>query len=103
MRQGPALENLTQTIVESCRSGLAPAALRERTLPRLRRAVPFDAAFWTTVDPVTLLHTAPHQDGIPPHTVTYFLHNEFLDEDVNKFAELARDSAGVATLARATS
>ena len=69
MRPGPGLENLTQAIAEQCRSGLAPAALRERVLPRLRRAVPFDAAFWSTVDPVTLLFTAPHQEHIPPDTV----------------------------------
>jgi DNA-binding CsgD family transcriptional regulator len=102
MRQGPALQNLTQAIVELCRSGLEPAALRERLLPRLRRAVPFDAAFWTTVDPLTLLFTAPHQEEIPPGTVPYFVHNEFLDNDVNKFTDIARDPAGVRTLAHVT-
>jgi DNA-binding CsgD family transcriptional regulator len=102
MKQSPALQNLTQAIVELCRSGLAPAELRERVLPRLKRAVPFDAAFWTTVDPVTLLFTAPHQDEIPPETVPYFIHNEFLGDDVNKFSSLARDPAGVRTLAQAT-
>jgi DNA-binding CsgD family transcriptional regulator len=88
--------------VELCRSGLAPAALRERVLPRLRRAVPFDAAFWTTIDPVTLLFTAPHQEEIPPETVPYFVDNEYLGGDVNKFTELARDPAGVRTLAQLT-
>ena len=102
MRPGPALENLTQAIAEQCRSGLVPAALRDRVLPRLRRAVPFDAAFWSTVDPVTLLFTAPHQEHIPPGTVPYFVQNEFLDDDVNKFSALARDPAGVRTLAQAT-
>jgi DNA-binding CsgD family transcriptional regulator len=102
MRRGPALDNLTQAIVELCASGLSPAVLRERVLPRLRRAVPFDAAFWTTADPVTLLFTAPHQQDIPDGTVPYFVQNEFLDEDVNKFTALARDPAGVGTLARAT-
>jgi DNA-binding CsgD family transcriptional regulator len=102
MRPGPALENLTQAIVELCRSGLAPAALRERVLPRLRRAVPFDAAFWTTLDSVTLLFTAPHQEEIPPETVPYFVDNEYLDGDVNKFTDLARDPAGVRTLAQLT-
>ena len=99
MRPGPALENLTQAIVDLCRLGLAPAVLRDRVLPRLQRAVPFDAAFWTTVDPVTLLFTAPHQEQIPPGTVPYFVENEFLADDVNKFSALARDPAGVRTLA----
>jgi DNA-binding CsgD family transcriptional regulator len=102
MRPGPALENLTQLIVEQCRSGLPPATLRERVLPRLRRAVPFDAAFWATVDPVTLLFTAPHQEGLPPDTVPYFIHNKFLEDDVNTFAALARVPGGVRTLAHIT-
>src|SRR3954452_16903803 len=102
MRRGAALRNRTEAIAQLCRSGLAPAALRDRVLSRLRRAVPFDAAFWSTVDPVTLLFTAPHQEEIPPGTVPYFLHNEFFDDDVNKFSALARDPAGVSTLAHAT-
>src|SRR5215208_3883189 len=102
MRRGAALENRTEAIAELCRSGLPPATLRERVLPRLRGAVPFDAAFWTTVDPVTLLFTAPHQEEIPPDTVPYFLQNEFLADDLNKFTALARDPAGVRTLAGAT-
>jgi DNA-binding CsgD family transcriptional regulator len=102
MRRGAALDNRTEAIAELCRAGLQPAALRERVLPRLRGAVPFDAAFWTTVDPVTLLFTGPHQDEIPPDTVPYFVQNEFIEDDVNKFTALARDPAGVRTLARAT-
>ena len=77
MKSGPGLENLTGAIVEICRSGLYPAELRERVLPRLRRAVPFDAAFWATADPATLLFTQPHQDEIPAGTIPYFIHNEY--------------------------
>src|SRR3954470_23534777 len=102
MRPGPALDNLTQAIAELCRSAPAPAVLRDAVLPRLRRAVPFDAAFWTTVDPATLLFTAPYQEEIPPDTVPHFVENEFLEDDVNKFAALARDPAGLRTLAQAT-
>ena len=57
MVKGPALDNLAATIAEACRSGLDPDALRERVLPRLRRAVPVDALWWATVDPATLLFT----------------------------------------------
>ena len=102
MRRRPAMENLTRAIEELCRAGLAPAALRDQVLPRLRRAVPFDAAFWSTADPGTLLFTAPHQEEIPPHTVAAFLENEFSAGDVNSFASLARDPGGVRTLAQAT-
>jgi DNA-binding CsgD family transcriptional regulator len=97
-----ALENLTAAIVETCRSGLRPDALRDRVLARLRGAVPFDAAFWATVDPATLLFTQPHQEAIPPETIPYFIQNEFLDADVNKWTMLAGERAGVRTLAQAT-
>jgi DNA-binding CsgD family transcriptional regulator len=102
VKPGPALENLTAAIVEICRSGLAPDALREKVLARLRLAVPFDAAFWATVDPATLLFTQPHQEEIPSDTIPYFIQNEFIAEDVNKWTTLARDPVGVRTLVEAT-
>jgi len=102
VKQGPALENLTAAIVRVCRAGLSAHELRGQVLPRLRRAVPFDAAFWSTADPATLLFTQPHQEEIPPDTIPYFVQNEFLDDDVNKWTTLARDRVGVRTLAEAT-
>jgi DNA-binding CsgD family transcriptional regulator len=102
MRQGPVLQNLTRAIVDLCRSGLPPPELWERLLPRLRRAVPFDAAFWSTVDPATLLFTQPKQQEIPASTIPYFVNNEFVDDDVNKWTTLARDRVGVRTLVEAT-
>ncbi len=102
MKRGPALENLTAAIVEICRAGLPPQELRDQVLPRLRRAVPFDAAFWSTADPATLLFTQPHQEEIPADTIPYFIHNEFVDDDANKWTALARDQVGVRTLVEAT-
>jgi DNA-binding CsgD family transcriptional regulator len=102
VKRGAALENLTGAIVEVCRLGLPPQALRDRVLPRLRRGVPFDAAFWASVDPTTLLFTQPHQEEIPAETIPYFIQNEFLDDDVNKWTALARERRGVSTLAQAT-
>jgi DNA-binding CsgD family transcriptional regulator len=102
VKSGAALDNLTGSIVEICRSALSPEELRDRVLPRLRRVVPFDAAFWTTVDPTTLLFTQPHQEEIPAETIPYFIQNEFVDEDVNKWTALARTRTGVRTLAQET-
>lgn len=102
MKRGPALENLTAAIVESCQSGLAPERLRDTVLLRLQRAVSFEAAFWATIDPATLLFTQPHQHQIPAETAPYFMQNEFFDEDVNRWTTLARDQAGVRSLAEAT-
>lgn len=102
MKQGPALDNLTGALLDICRSGLSPQQLRDQVLSRLRRAVPFDAAFWATVDPATLLFTHAYQQEIPAETVPYFIQNEFLEGDVNKWTTLARDQAGVRTLLEAT-
>lgn len=102
MRPGPALENLTEAIIATCRSGLALEALRDQALTRLRRAVPFDAAFWSAVDPATMLLTQPHQMQIPHETASYFVENEWGGGDVNKWTVLARDRTGVRTLAQAT-
>jgi DNA-binding CsgD family transcriptional regulator len=102
MRRGPALEALTGAIVELCRSGLPAEVFRDRVLVQLGRAVPFDAVFWAAVDPATLLFTQLHQQEIPAETVPYFVHNEFCDDDVNKWAALARERSGVRTLVEAT-
>jgi DNA-binding CsgD family transcriptional regulator len=102
VKRGAALENLTAAIIEICRSGLPPEALRDRVLARLCRTVPFDASFWASVDPTTLLFTQPHQNEIPADTGPYFIQNEFLDEDVNKWTDLASERSGVRTLLQAT-
>lgn len=102
MKVGPALDNLTAAIVESCRSGLPPEGLRGSVLSRLKRAVSFDAAFWATVDPATILFTQPHQHEIPAETAPYFIQNEYGDEDVNRWTTLARDRTGVRSLSEVT-
>ena len=102
MKAGPAVENVVAAIAESCRSGLEPAALRSAVLPRLRRAVPIDALWWATVDPATLLFTQTYREEIPAETGPYFVENEFLRDDVNKWTEVARAPRGVRTLLEAT-
>lgn len=102
MKSGPALEDLVAVIIESCRAGLDPDALRASVLPRLRKAVQVDALWWATVDPATLLFTHAYREEIPSEAGPYLVENEFLGDDVNKWTELAHDSSGVRTLAVAT-
>jgi DNA-binding CsgD family transcriptional regulator len=102
MLEGPALRNLTHAIADACRSGLDPEALRAAVLPRLRRVVPIDALWWATVDPATLLFTRPHRDNLPEEIGPYFVENEFLGEDANKWTDLARFRPGARTLLDAT-
>ncbi len=102
MLTGPALDNLAAGVVESCRSGLDPDALRTAVLPRLRKAVSVDALWWAAADPATLLFTRSYREELPEESGPYFVENEFLHDDVNKWTELARDPAGVRTLMQAT-
>ena len=102
MKSGPALDDMVAVIIETCRAGLEPEALRAAVLPRLREAVPVDALWWATVDPATLLYTQAYREELPSETGPYFVDNEFLGDDVNKWTELASDPSGVRTLAAAT-
>jgi DNA-binding CsgD family transcriptional regulator len=102
LKSGPALDDLVTVIIETCRAGLDPDALRAAVLPRLRRAVPVDALWWATVDPATLLYTHAYREELPSESGPYFVENEFLRDDVNKWTELAADRSGVGTLVAAT-
>jgi len=102
MLTGPAADNLAAAVIGACRSGLDADALRAAVLPRLRKAVPVDALWWAAADPATLLFTRSYREELPEESGPYFVENEFLHHDVNKWTELARDPAGVRTLMGAT-
>ena len=102
MLTGPALDNLAAAVVRVCRSGLDADALRAAVLPRLRKAVPVDALWWASADPATLLFTRSYREELPEESGPYFVQNEFLHSDVNKWTDLARDPAGVRTLMEVT-
>jgi DNA-binding CsgD family transcriptional regulator len=102
MISGAARDNLVAAIAETCRSGHDLDELRRRLLPRLRRAVPVDALWWAVADPATLLFARAEREEIPAETGPYFVANEYLEDDVNKWTELARDRHGVRTLWQAT-
>src|ERR1700722_9850577 len=102
MLTGPAADNLVAAVASACRAGLDADALRARILPMLRKAVPVDALWWASADPATLLFTRSYREELPQETGRYFVENEFLRQDVNKWTDLARDPAGVRTLVQAT-
>jgi DNA-binding CsgD family transcriptional regulator len=103
MLTGPTADNLVAAVASACRSGLDADALRAAVLPRLRKAVPIDALWWASADPATLLFTRSHREELPAESGPYFIDNEFLHEDVNKWTQLAREASGVGTLMVATS
>jgi DNA-binding CsgD family transcriptional regulator len=102
MLTGPVADNIVEAVASACRSGLDADALRATILPRLRKAVPIDALWWASADPATLLFTRSYREELPEDSSPYFVENEFLHQDVNKWTDLARDPAGVRTLMQAT-
>jgi DNA-binding CsgD family transcriptional regulator len=71
-------------------------------LGRLRRAVGIDAFWCATADPATELFTSAIREEIPDEATPRFLTNEFLQDDVNKFAALAVGGQPVNSLYAAT-
>ncbi|HEX5499232.1 MAG TPA: GAF domain-containing protein, partial [Thermomicrobiales bacterium] len=97
-----ALRRTEQAIIRLCHAGLDSRSLRIEALRRLRAVVPIDAAFWATVDPATLLFTGSVVEEIPESITPAFLTNEFLQDDVNKFVQLAHAARPVQSLYAAT-
>jgi len=64
--------------------------------------VPVDAIWWALVDPATLLFTQAYREEIPVESGPYFVENEFLRDDVNKWTAVASTSDGVRTLVGTT-
>jgi DNA-binding CsgD family transcriptional regulator len=74
---------------------------REATEP-VARAVPHDfTPCWWTLDPASLLLTSHFNPGFP-EVPPEWLDIEYYDEDVKKFADVARSERPVATLHEAT-
>jgi DNA-binding CsgD family transcriptional regulator len=98
----PSTGTATQDIVRACKQGLDSVTLRNQVIARFRRAVPIDSFWFATADPVTLLFTGSVVEGIPEHATPLFVHNEFMQDDVNKWRELAASPVSVNSLYFAT-
>lgn len=96
------VERQVSGIVGRSWAGLDAVSFRTDVLRRLRRIVPVDAAFFATVDPVTLLFTSALAEDPLAAATPLFLDNEFGCRDVNKFAALAEARSPVASLDLAT-
>jgi DNA-binding CsgD family transcriptional regulator len=89
-----------QDIVRTCGfPGDDLGAFRARLLSSLRKAVPFDAAFFATADPDTLLFSSAFAEEPLGPAAPLFLDNEFGTHcDVNRFTEVAHAAVPVASL-----
>ncbi len=102
MDLSPSVERARREIVRLCHAGLDGPTLTLEVLGRLRRAVGIDAFWCATADPATVLFTGATREEIPDDATPRFLTNEFLQEDINKFAALASSSQPVNSLYAAT-
>ena len=89
-------------IVRLSHEGLDSTTLRLEAVRHLRRAVPVDSFWFATSDPATLLFTGSVVEEIPDDVTPAFIVNEFLQDDVNKWVDLARSSPPVNSLYTAT-
>jgi DNA-binding CsgD family transcriptional regulator len=64
--------------------------------------VAFDSSCWLSLDPATLLPTSHFTREINSDHLMELATNEFLQDDVNKFADLARRAQPVGILSQAT-
>jgi DNA-binding CsgD family transcriptional regulator len=87
-----------ETLIERCYQGLDSTALRLEVLRRLRPIVTVDAAFFATIDPITLLFTSAVSEDPLRDSAARFLDNEFGAPDVSRFAELAGRRDPITTL-----
>ncbi len=95
-------EQVRREIIRLCQAGLDSRTLRIETIKQLRKALPIDVSFFATADPATLLFTSVIADDILANVTPQFIENEFLQDDVNKFAWLARGTQSVGGLVQRT-
>jgi hypothetical protein len=98
----PFATTARQDIVRLCHSGLDSVSLRREVMRRLRRTLPVDSFWFATVDPTTLLFTGALAEAIPEKATPLFVANEFLQNDVNKWTQLAAARPSVNSLYFAT-
>jgi DNA-binding CsgD family transcriptional regulator len=82
--------------------GLDLVAFWRACTPVLAEVVPhYHAPCWHTLDPASLLITSHFDEGIP-EVPSEWLAAEYLEDDVNKLADVARSERGVQTLHEVT-
>jgi DNA-binding CsgD family transcriptional regulator len=104
VQDGRAAARARQDIVRLAHRRADSFALRQAVAERLRRWVDFDAYCWWTTDPATMFLTTSvaEWEKFPSASCLQIHRNEYLEQDFNKFRDLARGKAPAAILAQAT-
>lgn len=88
-------------LVQLLHSGLDLQAFFDACDRQLCLLVPFDSSCWLSLDPSTLLPTSHFTREIEADHLLELAANEFLEDDVNKFADLAQAPRPAAILSQA--
>jgi DNA-binding CsgD family transcriptional regulator len=99
---GAAERRHVDNLVQRCYAGLGTTGLQVEVLRRLRSMVSVDAAFFATLDPITLQFTSARSEAPLIEAAPLFLDNELGAADVNRFADLAAADDPVGSLDHAT-
>jgi DNA-binding CsgD family transcriptional regulator len=98
-----ARQRAHEKLVELCHSGLDVSEFFDEAGRLLRLVVPFDGFCSLSLDPATLLPTSHFtHNSMRPEDVPRLAENEYLQEDFNKFATLARSPRPAGNLSAAT-
>ena len=96
-------ERVRDEIVRLSHRGLGVRDFSLAAARILRRAVPFDGVCVVTMDPATQLLTGHViENGLPESLTPRLAQIEVVEEDFNKFTDLARGNAPAASLSQAT-
>ena len=100
--QKPGAERIRQELIRLSHAGLDSRTLRIEIMKRLKTVIPIDLSFFSTIDPATLLLTGAVVDEILERASQLFIENEYLKDDLNKCAWMARSNTPVVNLVQAT-
>ncbi len=98
METRAVLARRERDLVRLCHAGLDSRRFQLAAQRQLWRLIPTEAYFWATTDPATVLATSAVSEDIPEAAVPPLWANELLEDDVNKFAQLARAARPVGHL-----
>lgn len=98
-----SLRGAERRVLEVCADAASTEDLVNGLREPLKQALGLTGMYLGATDPdTTIFATAAVIENLPDSMCAPWMHNEFLEDDFNKFAELHRTEAAVTTIHRAT-
>jgi len=96
-----ARSRVLERLVRLSGAGLDLATFIDEADALVGRVIPHEGACWHTLDPATMIQTGSWTLNLPSHGAEA-AENEYLSDDFNRFADLARSARHSASLTEAT-